>query len=192
MSDVVDSIFQNPVFETERLVAGRWHPDLAPAAFKIYGDQNVTQWLGGNKETSVESMVERIQWLIDRNSKWPDSWGSWPTFLKSSHDLVGALLMKPLPDADGEFTPEIEIGWHLRFDQWGKGLASEGGKKLVQLAFEEHGQREVFAVTDPTNVRSQNVTRRIGMDYVGQTDAYYGLTLDLFKITNPRQIAPCS
>jgi len=181
---IVDSIFQSPVFETDRMVIGRWHRDLAEQAFKIYGDPEVTHWIGGVTETSVDSVRDRLGQLIERNSKWPACWGSWPAFLKQSRELAGALLMKPLPDVNGEFTPDIEIGWHLGRDHWGQGYATEGGRKMVDIAFNELGLSELSAVTNPDNIRSQNVALRLGMQYQGRTDAYYGQTLDLFKITN--------
>jgi ribosomal-protein-alanine N-acetyltransferase len=184
---IVDDIFRDPVFETERLFCGRWHPDLAEPAFAIYGDPDVTQWIGGVTEDSIETMRARIESLIERNSSWPAHWGSWPTFLKDTRELVGAMLMKPLPDADGNCTPDIEIGWHLGRAHWGNGYATEGGRRMIEIAFHELGIRELSAVTAPDNVRSQSVARRLGMMHVGQTDAYYGQTVELFKIINSEQ-----
>lgn len=184
MSSIIDLIFQSPVFETDRMTIGRWHPDLAEQAFEIYGDPEVAQWIGGMAEKSVESMRSRLGELIERNSKWPDCWGSWPAFLTQTRDLMGALLMKPLPDENGDFTPDIEIGWHLARSYWGNGYATEGGRKMINIAFNDLGLTELSAVTNPENTRSQNVARRLGMAYQGRTEAYYGQTVDLFKITS--------
>ena len=54
---------------------------------------------------------------------------------------------------------------------------------MIDIAFEELGLSELSAVSNPENIRSQNVMRRLGMTYQGQTEAYYGQRLDLFKIT---------
>lgn len=186
MKDVVNQIFESPVFTTQRMVIGRWHVALASSAFQIYGDPQVTDWLGGKCESSVESMSRRIQELIDRNNKWPDHFGSWPAFCKHTRELVGAMLMKTLPDADGNFTSDIEIGWHLARKHWGKGYATEGGRRMLQIAFDDLNLNEVFAVTNLDNVKSQSVAKRVGLEYVGETDAYYGLTLALFKAWNPK------
>ena len=144
----------------------------------------MTQWIGGVTEDSLETMRARIDSLIERNKKWPSYWGSWPTFVKETRELIGALLMKPLPDADGNFTPDIEIGWHLARVHWGNGYATEGGRKMIEIAFDNLGIAELSAVTAPGNDRSQNVARRLGMSHLGQTDAYYGQTVELFKIMN--------
>ena len=181
---IVEEVFREPAFRTERLIAGRWHPDLAEQAFAIYGDIEVTQWIGGNADDSIGATRSRIESLIERNSRWPGHWGSWPTFLKASCQLVGAMLMKPLPDAEGNFTSDIEIGWHLGRNHWGNGYATEGGRKMIEIAFDEIGVSELNAVTALDNVASQSVARRLGMAHVGQTDAYYGQTVELFKIIN--------
>ena len=186
MSTIVDLIFESPVFETDRLTIGRWHPDLAELAFEIYGDAEIARWLSGTPEESVDSMRDRLHEVIERNNRWPECWGSWPMFLTQDRGLVGALLMKPLPDENGDFTSDIEIGWHLARRHWGSGYATEGGRHLIDIAFNELGLSELSAVTNPHNRRSQNVARRLGMNYQGQTEAYYGQTLDLFKICSSR------
>ena len=53
----------------------------------------------------------------------PDGYGSWPLFERESGALVGAVLLKPLPEAE-----EIEVGWHLARAAWGNGYATESGK----------------------------------------------------------------
>jgi RimJ/RimL family protein N-acetyltransferase len=92
----------------------------------------------------------------------------------------------------------VEIGWHLNPDHWGFGYATEAGQGVIALALGP-GPAElaaadlagrparppldrVLAVVDPDNVRSQAVCRRLGMTHLGQTDQYYGLTLELFEL----------
>lgn len=171
------------VFETTRLWVGHWHPKLAVPAMEIYGDPEVTRWIGGQTEICVAGMERRIAELLQRNRKLPDAWGSWPAFLKQTNQLVGAMLMKPLPDGDGNFTEEIEVGWHLAQMHWGNGYATEGGRKMIELGFAVQNLEQIYAVTGPDNLKSQKVARRLGMKPQGQTDKYYGQTVDLFKIT---------
>jgi RimJ/RimL family protein N-acetyltransferase len=40
----------------------------------------------------------------------------------------------------------------------------------------------VIALVDPEDARSQAVCRRVGMTHLGQTDEYYGVTLELFEL----------
>ena len=104
-------------------------------------------------------------------------------FLKQTNQLVGAMLMKPLPDGEGDFTEEIEVGWHLAQAHWGNGYATEGGQKMLELGFTIQNLQQIYAVTGLENQKSQSVACRLGMKLQGRTDKYYGQTVDLFKIT---------
>ena len=85
MGDSPYDPFECPYFETERLIASQWTEELANPAFLIYGDREVTQFIGdGTPETSVQSMRKKISLLMRRNQRWPEHWGSWPIFLKPS------------------------------------------------------------------------------------------------------------
>jgi RimJ/RimL family protein N-acetyltransferase len=41
---------------------------------------------------------------------------------------------------------------------------------------------EVFAVVRPGNTRAAATARRNGMSWVGETDKYYGLTLQVYRL----------
>ncbi|MEU8176490.1 hypothetical protein AB0C14_26765 [Microbispora hainanensis] len=45
-----------------------------------------------------------------------------------------------------------------------------------------YGSPEVFAVARPTNERGARAARRIGMEWVGETDKYYDLRLQVFRL----------
>jgi RimJ/RimL family protein N-acetyltransferase len=82
-------------------------------------------------------------------------------------------------------TPEdIEIGWHLHPDAWGRGYASEAAAAVLGQAWHA-GLSRVIAVTNPANVASQAVCRRIGMRHGGLTERYYDTTCELFEIEAP-------
>jgi RimJ/RimL family protein N-acetyltransferase len=61
----------------------------------------------------------------------------------------------------------LELGYRLRREAWGRGLATEGGRALVRYAFETLDQVEVDACADPRNVASTNVMIKCGMQPVG-------------------------
>ena len=55
------------------------------------------------------------------------------------------------------------------------------GRAAARRAFET-GIEEVFAIVRPGNERSSAVARRLGMEYVGRTDKYYGLHAELYRL----------
>jgi RimJ/RimL family protein N-acetyltransferase len=94
--------------------------------------------------------------------------GAWAVIERSSDIPVGTLLLKPLPNGEGE----IEIGWHFHPDSWGRGLASEAAGALLARGF-ALGLGEVWAVTHLDNHLSMAVCRRIGMRLLGVTHRWY-------------------
>ena len=94
---------------------------------------------------------------------------------------VGTVLLKHLPDGGGVATRDVEVGWHLRADRWGRGYATEAGRAALAYAFEILRLPEVLAVVYRENEPSLRVCRRLGMEHLGATDRYYGVTLELFR-----------
>lgn len=176
MSDVV--------FETERLIARGWDPDRhAEAAFAIYGDPEVTRYIGGETMADVEATRARLRQVVARNAVHGAPFGGFPLFTRDGGHMVGAALMKPLPDAEGVATEAVEIGWHLERASWGHGYATEAGRALLVRCFALTREGRIHAVVEPDNARSTAVARRIGMRHLGRTDRFYGKTLELFAIT---------
>lgn len=166
-------------FRTQRLVARDWTVADVTAAFAIYGNDEVTRWLGPQPRRPVDSLAqmrERIEALTARAAARPQ-YGLWPLELLSSGELVGAILVQPLPDSE-----LVEIGWHLNPEHWGHGYATEAAAAAVTLAFGPRGLDRVVAVVEPANDRSLAVCHRLGMAHRGQTDKYFGLTLELFEL----------
>lgn len=166
-------------FHTERLIARDWTSADVPAAFAIYGRDEVMCWLGPQPRravASLEQMRERIEALAARAAARPD-YGLWPLELRLSGELVGAILLQPLPNSE-----LVEIGWHLNPDHWGCGYATEAASAAVTLAFGPRDLDRVAAVVDQDNTRSQAVCRRLGMLHRGQTDEYFGQTLEIFEL----------
>lgn len=61
----------------------------------------------------------------------------------------------------------LELGYRLRREVWGKGLATEGSRALLRHAFSTLGEREVDACAMPENVASTGVMKKCGMRRVG-------------------------
>ena len=59
--------------------------------------------------------------------------------------------------------------------------AVEAARGLVAWAFTQEID-ELFAVARPSNVRAIATAKRVGMQWVGETAKYYGLTLQVYRI----------
>jgi len=102
---------------------------------------------------------------------------------RSDGRIVGGVVLLPLPPR-GE---DLEIGWQLTPKMWGHGYATESTHGIAGWAFDE-GLDELFAVVRPGNTRAAAVAHRDGMEWVGETEKYYGLTLQVYRL-RPADVA---
>ena len=65
---------------------------------------------------------------------------------------------------DAPFTPAVEIGWRLARADWGRGLATEAARAVLDHTFGPLDLDEIVSFTSATNLRSQHVMQKIGMD----------------------------
>lgn len=165
--------------DTERLTLRQWRVDDAEEALAIYGHNEVARWLSPAMghvpdATAMESLLQR--W-IDEDAKLPAPTGRWAIDRREDGKLLGGAVLLPLPPGD----EDIEVGWQLRPDEWGNGYAGEATQALAAWAFSQDVD-EIFAVVRPGNTRAAASVRRSGMEWVGETGKYYGLTLQVFRL----------
>ncbi|GAX42186.1 GCN5-related N-acetyltransferase [Tolypothrix sp. NIES-4075] len=172
------------LLETERLIVRNWIPEQdAEQAFEIYGDPEVTYFLGSvSRQTSIESQRQRLNNIIERYSQFNNGTGHWAVVEKETATVVGAIILAQLPDSDRQPTKDYEIGWHLRRISWGKGYATEAGRSMLSYGFDVLQLPVIYAVIKPENHASIRVTQRLGMKPIGRTNKYYGIELLLFQL----------
>jgi RimJ/RimL family protein N-acetyltransferase len=165
--------------ETPRLLLRPWSPDDAPAALAVYGDDDVTRWLSPAMErvTSLTDMADLLSRWESETLEHPQR--RWAVELRSDRTLVGSAALRALPPDD----EDLEIGWQLAPAYWGKGLGAEAGHAVAHYAFES-GVDELFSVVRPRNTRGIGTARRIGMEWVGETEKYYDLRLQVYRLRN--------
>ena len=79
---------------------------------------------------------------------------------KSSGELIGDCGC-PLQEVEGR--NEIEIGYHVRRDLWGKGYATEAAQACMEHAFNRLGAERVISMIRPENQQSRRVAEKNGM-----------------------------
>ncbi|HZC69813.1 MAG TPA: GNAT family N-acetyltransferase [Jatrophihabitans sp.] len=175
-----------PRLATERLVLRPWSTDDASAARAIYGDPEVARWLVPVMDRVPDEQAMRLvlqQWVVE-DARMTDPAGRWAIEFADGSDVVGGAMLLPLPPED-----DFEVSWQLRRDRWGMGFATETGRALARWAFEQ-GIEEVFALARPRNVRATETARRLGMGWVGETEKYHGLRLQVFRLRPGDLILP--
>lgn len=71
-----------------------------------------------------------------------------------------------------ETWPEIEIGWTVFREHWGKGFAPEAVAEVLRWVFEDREERRATALIDATNARSRRVAEKLGMTYEAETELF--------------------
>jgi RimJ/RimL family protein N-acetyltransferase len=167
-----------PQILTERLLLRPWRLDDAPAALASYGDAEVARWLTPAMDQVPDgAAMSRIMqhWITD-NGRMLTPAGRWAVELSSDGSLVGGASLLPLqPDE------EYEIGWQLNRAAWGNGYGTETGLALARWAFDQ-GLEQVIALVRPANARAAAMVRRMGMEWVGDTEKYHQLRLQEFRL----------
>jgi RimJ/RimL family protein N-acetyltransferase len=147
----------------------------------INSDPLVMRYLTGSAETREQTlaMIERVQ---ARWARWGYSW--WTLIERDSSEIVGIGCIQNLRHGgeDPDPTCPFEIGWRLRRDQWGRGLAIESAVEMAAFAFDRLSAPTLYAVCDPANDASTAVMKRLGMRYRGMED-WYQRPLATYEIT---------
>ena len=162
---------------TPRLLLRPWAAEDADAALTVFGDEQVARWLAPavDRIPDVETMRDTLaRWAGERVAS-PS--GRWAVEAAASGEVVGAVALLPLPPDE----LDLEIGWQLAPGAWGNGFAAEAGHAVAHYAFAS-GADELFAVVRPRNARGAATARRIGMEWVGETEKYYALTLQVYRL----------
>jgi RimJ/RimL family protein N-acetyltransferase len=155
------------VAATPRLLIRPWRPEEADRLFDIHRRMDVARWLSGRPMTDRAEAVALIDRYAVQDAADP-RYGAWAVVERSADSPAGSVLLKPLPDGEGE----IEIGWHLHPDSWGRGIATEAAQAMLAKGF-DYGLDEIWAVTHLDNHRSARVCQKLGMQLLGVTSRWY-------------------
>ena len=148
------------VVETERLRLRTWDEEDEFRFFTIMNTPGVMRWLGGlQRPDEWSAAYHRLKayerdfgftfWIVDRRA--------------DSETLGFCGLKRANAPGANAIAGDIEIGWRLREDAWGKGYAKEAAIASLDLAFNRFNAPHVVAVTAAQNAPSQGLMTRLGM-----------------------------
>lgn len=167
---------------TERLLLRPFRASDEAFVLDLHARPDVMRFIGDGRPKTTRVQAREA---IERFNSFGDApLGTW-AIEGADERMHGAILLKPIPSSGtGEPSGEIEIGWRLHPDSWGRGIGSEAARRVLDHAW-AGGLTRLVAVTHPLNLPSQRLAERIGMRAQGTTDAFYGQTCSLFAITRP-------
>jgi len=144
------------VLETPRLVLRDFVPGDADALARVISDPVTMRYYPSPFDrTGVEEWIMR-----NRRRYAADGHGLWAMDLKATGEMIGDCGIT-LQEVDGEDLPEV--GYHLRRDLWGKGLATEAARACRDYGFTQMKADFLISLIRPENVPSSRVAERNGM-----------------------------
>ena len=158
---------------TERLELRRWREADRLPFQRLNADPRVMEFMPGPLDPGAsDELIDRIERHFARHG-----FGLWAAELRQdlSQDLsqdrsFAGFIGLSVPGFVAGFMPAVEIGWRLRADCWGRGLATEGARAVVAHAFTAAGLASLVSFTAPANLRSRRVMEKIGMSHDASGD----------------------
>lgn len=146
---------------TDRLVFRRVTAADVDLFVELNSDPEVMRYLTGGRpqpRAEIEDvLVPRYLDEYDRGLA-----GRWLAHDRGTGEFLGWFGL----DSDSGGPDEREIGYRLRRAAWGRGLATEGARRLVQYGFDVLGLRRIWGTTMAVNTGSRRVMRNAGLRYV--------------------------
>lgn len=149
--------------QTQNLTLRPWRQSDLQFLAQLCADETVMQYFP--KVLSEEESADFLRRLMEHQEKHGFTYFALEE--KASGELIGFVGLA-LQEYESPFTPAVDIGWRLMPHAWGKGNATEGAKRCLQLAFEELNLDAVIAVCSQSNSASERVMQRLGMKPMGE------------------------
>ena len=144
------------ILETERLLLREFVREDVNALAAVLSDAEIMRFYPAPLDLAgVAAWIERNQ------RRYADAGhGLWAMVLKSSGEVVGdcGLTLQTVDGAD-----EIEIGYHVRRDLWGRGYAPEAARACQDYGFARLGADRLISLIRPENLSSRRVAEKIGL-----------------------------
>jgi RimJ/RimL family protein N-acetyltransferase len=153
------------ILETERLLLREFTVADADNLVELDGDPEVMRYLTGGKETSRERIETVVVPRILHTCQEFPGFGWFAAIEKPTGAFQGWFGLWP-PESGPVDLTNAEVGYRLRREAWGRGLATEGTRALIDRAFGELGVRRVWAKTMAVNTRSRRVMEKCGLTYL--------------------------
>jgi RimJ/RimL family protein N-acetyltransferase len=147
--------------ESSRLYVRRFTYDDLDEYARLVGAADVARYLGGVRDRAAAEATLRSRGL-DYYDEHPGL-GMWATVERASGRLVGFHVLNHI---HGE--PDIQVGYALFQDVWGRGYATEMAVRVLEYGFAELGLDKIAAITNLENVASQRVLLKAGLTRHGE------------------------
>lgn len=169
------AVADRPILTTARLSFRPFGPPDLALLEELHRDPEVGRYMGGVwPDAQIREALDRF--IADQALFGHAKWAA------HLHDgtfvgRAGISVWEP--------TGELELGYVLKPEYWGQGLATEAARAVADWAFANTDVDHIIAFTDPRNFGSQRVLERIGMVRLADRDMGFEVLSAYFEMRRP-------
>lgn len=147
------------ILETPRLILRKFRDSDTEAILAFRGDPRVMRFSLRGPEPRDDIRTRYLPSVLKRYSR--DGVGQWAVVRKEDGVLIGecGICLQEVDDGRREF----EIGYRLRRDCWGLGLATEAASGCRDYGFGTLRLNRLVSLIEAENAASIRVAERVGM-----------------------------
>jgi [ribosomal protein S5]-alanine N-acetyltransferase len=169
----------NQVIETDRMFLSPASEGDADKLHQMWVQPAVRKYLFDDLILPLSQVQEML--LQSAISFQKGSYGIWIARLKQQETMAGFTGFWPFFEP-----PEIQLIYGLSSECWGKGLATEMARAMLEYGFQTYGFETISASTDLPNTASIAVMERLSMTFEKQM-TYEGKEIIFYKFPKTAQ-----
>jgi len=166
--------------ETPRLLFRSHQAGDEEEFIRMHTDPEVRRYVGG-QPWSVEKARDRFRnQYLGKPSR---AYGLWATVLREEQKYIGCCGLRAVSQAK---TKTAHLAYYFARPYWGRGLASEGAKAFIDIAFKNLRLRQLLADVDEGNAVSRHILEKFGFELVGREEiSASGRVILLYQLPAP-------
>jgi RimJ/RimL family protein N-acetyltransferase len=147
--------------ETGRLLLRYAVKADADDLYRLNSDPEVMRYLTARPATRASIETEVLpRFMVGADGREPRTWIA---IEKASGGFFGGFALETPADGPAD---EAELGYRLLPAAWGKGLATEGARALIDKGFGELDLKRIWGQTMAVNLGSRRVMEKAGLVFV--------------------------
>lgn len=150
---------QPPIIETERLIIRPFNIGDIEASHVMNLDAEVSKYTGDGGIVSFAEIERRIKENVLGDYK-KHGFGRMAVELKSENKFIGFAGLKYLEDLK-----EVDLGYRFMSTYWGKGIATEAGKAIMNYGVKTLELKRMIAMVLPENSGSIRVLEKLDFQF---------------------------
>ncbi len=166
---------------TERFILRPLDKGDVDGIFELDSSPHVHRYLGNNPIKNKEEAERIIEFIQNQYNEF--GIGRVAIIDKLSNEFVGWTGFKLITETVNELSGYYDLGYRLKENYWGKGVATETALACINYTFENLKIKEIYAICDVKNDPSKNVLLKCGFELISEFD-YEDIPHYWFKLTS--------